>query len=259
MKTRLIFRNGWLVASVVAVLALVPVASVSAVTQEVTVDEEELMARVRAEIERAIAELRASMESTNAAQEALRPQIEQRLRDSLRTAEHSMRSAELQMAYAMRHAMANAERAAAHAAEQAQLRIGRGGAFFFLGCDEYGYSVLDQAGDLGLTEAQIDQVEDIQRSYRRESIQRRADVEVAEMDLENLMENPDADLNEVRAKLEEVSSLEVDSTIAGLRLKRDVRQVLSMEQIEQLDDVLDDVDDVFIWSGDIRHRGRLGC
>ena len=102
---------------------------------------------------------------------------------------------------------------------------------------EYGNSVLDLAEKLALTDVQQDQIRDLQRENRRQKISRRADIEVAEMDLEALEGADVTDLAAIRVQLEALGSLRIDDQIAGMQLEQDIRQVLTPEQRTQLDEI----------------------
>jgi len=129
-------------------------------------------------------------------------------------------------------------------------------------CDSFGELVLDYAEDLELTEDQIDTVRGSQRAARRDGIERRADIEVAEMDLEALYEADDPDLAAVRAKLEALAMLRVDEQMAGFTLRREVRAALTPDQLDKLDEQRADHDNIrIVVSGfSTSHRiGRIGC
>ncbi len=120
------------------------------------------------------------------------------------------------------------------------------------GCESYGELALDYAEELELTEDQTDAIRAL----------RRADIEVAEMDLEALYEVADADLAAVRAKLEELAMLEVDNEMAGFMLRQEVRSALTPAQLDELDELGADHDNIRIVVGGWPTRtnfGRIGC
>ncbi len=130
------------------------------------------------------------------------------------------------------------------------------------GCESYGELALDYAEELELTEDQTDAIRALRRAARRDGIERRADIEVAEMDLEALYEVADADLAAVRAKLEELAMLEVDNEMAGFMLRQEVRSALTPAQLDELDELGADHDNIRIVVGGWPTRtnfGRIGC
>ncbi len=89
-----------------------------------------------------------------------------------------------------------------------------------------------------MTDAQADQIREARTAHRRSEIERDAAIEVAELDLEDLMhDEASADLAAVEAKMLEIARLRVDGRIAGLRLHQQVMGVLTDEQREQLDEM----------------------
>jgi len=98
-------------------------------------------------------------------------------------------------------------------------------------------AVLAQSEELELSDEQQTRIRDAQRAARRAEIARDADIEVAELDLEDLMEDQyTADLDAVEAKMREVANLRVSGRLAELRLRRDVHTILTPEQREKLED-----------------------
>lgn len=134
-----------------------------------------------------------------------------------------------------------AERAAAVAQERLRLeplrRLGLGDLHVFSGCEQYGEEVLDHAEELGLTEDQEQRIRDLQRDHRRADIRREADIEIADLELEDLYEDDNVDLEAIEARLRELANLRVEDQMADLRLHRAVREQLTAEQIDQLDEM----------------------
>lgn len=97
--------------------------------------------------------------------------------------------------------------------------------------------VLAHAEDLELSEDQQDRIRSIRRQHRRDEISRNAAIEVAELDLDELMQDAErADLDAVEAQMMEIARLRVEGRIADLRVRRQVEETLTAEQIEQLDE-----------------------
>ncbi len=97
--------------------------------------------------------------------------------------------------------------------------------------------ILAQAEHLGLSDEQVDQIRGASKAHRRAGITRKAEIEIAELDLKEMLADADtADLNAVEAKMQEIAGFKVADRIAELRLRQQVRGVLSPEQREQLED-----------------------
>jgi len=97
--------------------------------------------------------------------------------------------------------------------------------------------VLANAEDLALTEEQTKSIRDTQRNHRRNDIRRDADIEIAELELDEMMEADVPDLDTIEAHMRQIADLQVDERMASLRMDRAVRDTLSAEQIEQLDEL----------------------
>ncbi len=101
--------------------------------------------------------------------------------------------------------------------------------------------ILAHAEDLGLSQEQIDAIRTAWREHRRAGIERDAQIEVAEVDLEELMSRQeDAELEAIEKKMLEIAQLRVRGRIAELRLRRRLEQLLTAEQRERLREELDE-------------------
>ena len=96
--------------------------------------------------------------------------------------------------------------------------------------------VLANADELDLTPAQEKEIRAAQRAERRAGIERQAEREVAELDLEALLEVEEPDLTAVRSQLEKVAALRVDERMAALRARQSLRGILTAAQRDKLED-----------------------
>jgi Spy/CpxP family protein refolding chaperone len=87
--------------------------------------------------------------------------------------------------------------------------------------------------ELGLSEEQATRLREIRETRQRDEIRRRADAEVAHLDLRRLLEAPTVDRKAVDAKVKEMADLHS----AGLRARVDamlsMREVLTPEQLQK--------------------------
>ncbi len=87
--------------------------------------------------------------------------------------------------------------------------------------------------ELGLSDEQTTRLREIRESRQRDEIRRRADAEVAHLDLRRLLEAPTVDRKAVDAKVKEMADLHS----AGLRARVDtmlsMREVLTPEQLQK--------------------------
>ena len=94
--------------------------------------------------------------------------------------------------------------------------------------------VLANADEIELTAQQEQAIRNAQRAHRREKIRRDADMEIAELEIEEMMEDDLVDLDAVEQKLRQVANLQVDDRMAEMRLERNVRGILTAEQLDEL-------------------------
>jgi len=94
--------------------------------------------------------------------------------------------------------------------------------------------------DLGLSPAQVSTLRKLMIDSQRDTIKRRADVQLARLDLRTLMmpdpadPNKPADLPKIEAKVREIEKLRADGSIARIRGMEQTRQTLTPEQREKL-------------------------
>ncbi len=91
--------------------------------------------------------------------------------------------------------------------------------------------VLARAEEIELTDQQETQIRDARRAQRRAEIERDAQIEVLDLDLEELLEDRHtADLNAVEAVMQQRASLRVQGQVADMRASQGVWNVLTSEQ-----------------------------
>jgi Spy/CpxP family protein refolding chaperone len=94
--------------------------------------------------------------------------------------------------------------------------------------------------DLGLSPAQVDTLRKLTIDARRDAIKRKADVQLARLDLGTLMmpdpadPNKPRDMAKIEAKVREIEKLRADGSIARIRNMEQSRQTLTPEQREKL-------------------------
>ena len=87
---------------------------------------------------------------------------------------------------------------------------------------------------LDLTDAQRDKLRDIHEAAARKNVQRRADMQLAHMDLRKLMRAESPSSSAVNAQIEKISRLQADGMKARFDTFMQVRAVLTPEQLKQL-------------------------
>jgi Spy/CpxP family protein refolding chaperone len=90
------------------------------------------------------------------------------------------------------------------------------------------------AADLGLTPAQSQKIRQIVRTYRNRLLDARNNVQKAEGELEDLMNEGDVDSEAAKPVIERVSSARAASTRVFLEMSVQLRGVLTLDQWRQL-------------------------
>ena len=236
----------WTVAAfaLVALVALPVAASQEVGSQELTAQEEKILAKVKEEVRAAMAKMEKNLAK-------MKEELAAMHEGGMLLREHKAQLNDFEldekaMVRELKMVQEETKRAMEGARVAAELQARRIPELYFAGeaphvwswrSAEYGGFVLDLAEKLALTEAQQDQIRDLQRENRRQQISRRADLEVAEMDLETLESADMPDLAAIRGQLETLGSLKIDEQIAGMQLKQDILQVLTPEQRTQIDEI----------------------
>ncbi len=133
--------------------------------------------------------------------------------------------------------LAEMERALAQEMEFRMRPAFRFGNFFSSRSGALAGRILAASEDLELTEAQEQTIRDNQRQHRRDEIRRDADIEIAELELEEMMEADSPDLDAIESHMRQIANLQVDERMANLRLDRSVRELLTVEQADKLDEM----------------------
>ena len=101
-------------------------------------------------------------------------------------------------------------------------------------------AILRLADELGLSEAQRDELSEIATAHRKDAIRQKAEIELARVDLQKLMKQDEPDMDAVRDQLMKVATLEVDMKLQRLQFRIDSKNVLTEEQQEGLKKMLKD-------------------
>jgi Spy/CpxP family protein refolding chaperone len=98
--------------------------------------------------------------------------------------------------------------------------------------------MLHHRTELGLSPDQVSRLETLRGDFTREAIRRGADIRIAELDVNSLLEQDPVDLGKVEAKVREVAQLRADLRIARLRAIEQGKAVLTPEQRTRLQAML---------------------
>jgi len=94
--------------------------------------------------------------------------------------------------------------------------------------------MLQRRADLGLTPEQVTRLEGLRDGFAREAIRRDADLRIAELDLQALLDQDPLDMAKVETKVREVAQLRADLRIARLRTIEQGKALLTPEQKARL-------------------------
>ena len=92
--------------------------------------------------------------------------------------------------------------------------------------------------ELGLSPAQVQELERLRADFQREAIKRDADLKVAEMDLAALLKADSADMAKVEAKAREIERLRADLRLGRIRAIEQGKAMLTAEQRAKLGTLL---------------------
>ena len=92
---------------------------------------------------------------------------------------------------------------------------------------------------LDLSDTQRSRLRDLHEAHARKAIQRRADMQLARMDLGKLMRADKADAGAVNAQIDRIARLQADGLKAAFEVRMQARAVLTPEQIKKLHSPMD--------------------
>ncbi len=114
--------------------------------------------------------------------------------------------------------------------------------------------LLKHAKEIGLTPEQVSKVKVIQLDFKRSEARLEADVKIAKLDLQALLEDEKADLNAIQAKVEQLKKAEAACLFAAVKSKRNAIAMLTPDQREKDRAVHEQMKS----AGDGQHGGGMG-
>lgn len=97
--------------------------------------------------------------------------------------------------------------------------------------------MLEHKQDLGLSPEQEQKLRDLRTDFAKESVRRTAEIRVAEIELDALLEQGTWDLAKIEPKVKQTASLRGDLRLARIKTLAAGRAVLTAEQLEKLKQV----------------------
>jgi len=93
------------------------------------------------------------------------------------------------------------------------------------------------AQELQLSEAQLAEVRNVQSETERQVVALRAKIQLAEIDLRNLMHDKEVDESAVLAKVSEIGNLKTEIRLQKVQAKLAINKLLTEEQRQQLQEL----------------------
>lgn len=92
---------------------------------------------------------------------------------------------------------------------------------------------------LDLDEKQKEAVKDIRNKTMRETIKKRADLQIARLDLRDLLDKEHMDMKAVESKLKTIESLETDIRLSHIKAFEDIRATLTPDQRKKFREMME--------------------
>ena len=93
---------------------------------------------------------------------------------------------------------------------------------------------------IGLSDDQVKKLEQLRSDFEKETIRNEADIRVAEIDLNNLLQAPSADMPKIEVKIRDIERLRADLRIARIRAIDQGKALLSTDQRKRLQELISD-------------------
>lgn len=87
---------------------------------------------------------------------------------------------------------------------------------------------------MAITDDQEKQLQSINNNYKKTQIKMKADVELANLDLHELLRNDQASLSDIESKLKKVHVLKAELLMASIKAKREAKSVFTDEQRQRM-------------------------
>ena len=117
---------------------------------------------------------------------------------------------------------------------------------------------------MAITDEQESQLQSISTNFKKTKIKMKAEVELANIDLHELLRNDQASLSDIESKLKNVHALKADLIMASVKAKREAKGVLTDEQRQRMKAVHDRIKEYGSGSmykghpGGYKHHGKSG-
>jgi Spy/CpxP family protein refolding chaperone len=93
--------------------------------------------------------------------------------------------------------------------------------------------LLKHAKEIGLTQEQVGKIKTLQLDFKRTEARLEADTKIAKLELHALLDDEQADLNAIQAKVDQVKKAEAACLFAAIKNKRTAMAMLTPDQREK--------------------------
>jgi Spy/CpxP family protein refolding chaperone len=97
--------------------------------------------------------------------------------------------------------------------------------------------MLQHSQELGLNPEQVRKLQELRTGFAKDSVRKAAEVHVAEIDLNALLEQDHWDLGRIETTVKQIATLQADLRLARLKTIQAARALLNAEQLEKLKQV----------------------
>mgnify|MGYP001148763959 CR=1 FL=1 len=101
-----------------------------------------------------------------------------------------------------------------------------------------GPNIMDFAEKLKLTDEQKDKIKAILVAHMKDMINKRAELETAEIDLKELMDKEEPDLNTLERQIQKIAMLEATMKLSQIKTMLDAKAILTPEQKATLKEIM---------------------
>ena len=105
------------------------------------------------------------------------------------------------------------------------------------GATEFIDHILKFKDGMSVTDEQEQQLRDVRTNYRKDRIKIKANVQLANIDLHELLRDNKSSLGDIEKNIKLVYGLKADLNMASIKAKRDAKAVLSEEQQSRMDKI----------------------
>ena len=93
---------------------------------------------------------------------------------------------------------------------------------------------LQFADTLGLSEEQVNKIKPIHRDMKKKQVRFKADLEIAQIELKEIIEVKDFDLDKANAQVKKIGDMETAHHLEMLKSVKEVRSILTDEQFKKM-------------------------